>query len=322
MAVQNTVRNTADQYQRAVGVFRTRADAERAVHDLDAAGVNMERVSVIAKDADEVSGVKTGVDDTKAIGNHADDGATAGAATGGAIGGIGGLLVGLGTLAIPGIGPILLAGAGATAIATTLAGGAIGAAAGSLAGALVGLGIPEERARVYNDRIAAGDYLVMVNSVGTDIASAEAIMKRHNTEEFEVYGSVGSELDHPDNLKLYEERLRVDKERVSAGRVSIGKRVTTETAQVSVPIERERVVIERTAGSSAAVTPTADAFQSGEVARVDVYEETANVRKEAFVTEEINVRKETTQETVTASETLRREELDVDSDNDTVVREG
>ena len=320
MVVQNTVQNTAGQYQRAVGLFRNRADAERAVHDLEAAGVNMERVSVIAKDANEVSGVQTGVDNTQAVGNHADEGAAAGAATGGAIGGIGGLLVGLGTLAIPGIGPIMLAGAGATAIATTLAGGAIGAAAGGLGGALVGLGIPEERANAYNDRIAAGDYLVMVNSVGADIASAETIMRRNNVAEFEIYGSAALELDNPDNLKLYEERLRVDKERVSAGRVSVGKRVTTESAQVSVPIEKERVVIERTAGSSAAVTPTADAFQSGEVAQVDVYEETASVRKEAFVTEEINVRKETTQETVTAQETLRREELDIDTDNDTVVR--
>ena len=314
------VQNTTGQYQRAVGVFKNRADAEATVRDLDAAGVSMERVSVIARDADEVGGVGTGVDDTKAVGNHADDGATAGAVTGGALGGLGGLLVGLGALAIPGIGPVMLAGAGATAIATTLTGGAIGAAAGGLAGALVGLGIPEERARVYNDRIAAGDYLVMVNSVDADIVPTRAIMARHNVEEFEIYGSAGSVLDNPDNIKLYEERLKVDKERVSAGQVSVGKRVTTETAEVSVPVERERVVIERTAGSAAAVTPGADAFQSGEVARVEVYEETANIHKEAVVTEEINVRKETTQETVTAKETLRREELDIDTDNDTVVR--
>ncbi|BDI16740.1 hypothetical protein ANSO36C_25420 [Nostoc cf. commune SO-36] len=59
-----------------------------------------------------------------------------------------GLLVGLGTLAIPGVGPVLAGGAVATALATTLAGGAIGAAAGGIVGALVGLGIPEDIARV------------------------------------------------------------------------------------------------------------------------------------------------------------------------------
>ncbi|EDX86793.1 conserved domain protein [Synechococcus sp. PCC 7335] len=326
MVIQNTnqptPQATTGQYQRAVGVFKTRAEAERVIRDLDEAGLNMERVSVVARDADEVSGIETGVKETEEVGNHADDGAATGALTGGAIGGVGGLLVGLGALAIPGIGPILLAGAEATAIATTLAGGAIGAAAGGLVGALIGLGIPEERARVYNDRVASGEYLVMVNSVAADIASAEAIMKRHNVEEFEIYGSQGSALDNADNLKLYEERLKVNKDRVRTGNVSVGKRVVSDTTEVSVPVEKERVVIERTApGTTAAVTPTADAFQSGEVARVEVYEESADIRKEAVVAEEVNVRKETTRETVTAEETLRREELEVSSNDDTVIRE-
>ncbi len=323
MVVQNTANtvSTTGQYRRAVGVFKTRAEAERVIDELNAAGINMERVSVVAKNADEVAGVETGLDNaTDADGNHTEEGATTGALTGGAIGGIGGLLVGLGILAIPGVGPILLAGAEATAIATTLAGGAIGAAVGGLAGALIGLGIPEERAHVYNDRVTAGEYLVMVNSAETDIASAEAIMKRHNVEEFDIYGSTGSALDNPDNLKLYQERLKVDKKTVPTGQVSVGKRVETETSTVSVPVEKERVVIERKPGAAVAVDPTAATFQGGEVAKVDVYEERADVRKEAFVAEEVNVRKESVQETVTATEQLRREELDVNNDGETIVR--
>lgn len=313
------VTQTTDQYQRAVGVFRTRAEAERVVSELNDAGINMERVSVVAKDADEVSGVETGIHEEE-HGNHAGEGAATGAITGGAIGGVGGLLVGLGALAIPGIGPVLLAGAEATAIATTLAGGAIGAAAGGLVGALIGLGIPEERAKVYNDRVSQGHYLVMVNSSNTDIVEAEIIMKRHNVEEFEVYGSTGSALDNADNLKLYEERLKVSKENVAAGSVAVGKRVETETAQVSVPVEKERVVIERTpVTAGTAVTPDATAFSDGEVARVAVHEEVADIGKEAVVAEEVNVRKETVQETVTGSEKLRREELEVDG-NGAVVR--
>ena len=322
MVVQNTtVQNTTGQYRRAVGMFKTRAEAERVINDLNAAGVNMERVSVVAKDADEVAGVGTGLDKTETEGNHAGEGATTGALTGGAIGGVGGLLVGLGVLAIPGIGPILLAGAEATAIATTIAGGAIGAAAGGLAGALIGLGIPEERARVYNDRVTAGEYLVMVNSVEADIASAEAIMKRHRVEEFEIYGSTGSALDNPDNLKLYEERLKVDKDTVRAGQVSVGKRVETETVTASVPLEKERVVIERTPGSATTVAPNAGAFNDSAVASVDVYEEKADIRKEAFVAEEVNVRKESVQDSATFTKEVRREELDVDGDGETVVRD-
>jgi len=76
--------------------------------------------------------------------------------TGGTVGGLTGLLVRLGTLAIPGVGPIMLAGATATAIATAAAGGAIGAATGGILGGLVGLGIPEDRAKVYNDSVLQG----------------------------------------------------------------------------------------------------------------------------------------------------------------------
>lgn len=313
------VQTPTAQYRRLVGVFNTRQEAETALRDMQAAGINMERVSVVAKDADEVSGVETGLD-SEAEGNKAGEGAATGAVTGGAIGGIGGLLVGLGALAIPGIGPILLAGAEATAIATTLAGGAIGAAAGGLIGALVGLGIPEERARVYNDRVVAGHYLVMVNSNGAEVELAETILKRHNAEEVEIYESQGSALDNANNVKLYEERLKIYKDRVQTGAVSVGKHVETETARVAVPVTKERVVVERTAPTATtAVTPGTDAFNSGEVARVDVYEEQAAIGKEAFVREEVSVRKETVEEVVSEEATIRREELDVDTKGTDVV---
>jgi hypothetical protein len=119
--------------------------------------------------------------------NKADEGATKGALTGGTLGGLTGLLVGLGLVAIPGIGPIMLAGASATAIATTLAGTALGAAAGSLIGALVGMGIPEEEARVYNDRVARGDYLVLVDGSEAEVAQAESILSRGGIQHWNTY---------------------------------------------------------------------------------------------------------------------------------------
>lgn len=124
------------------------------------------------------------------------------------------------------------------------------------------------------------------------------------------------------NLHLYEERLIANKTRVKTGEVAVGKHVETETARVSVPIEKERVVIERTTPSSGAVTPDGTAFQEGEVARMETYEETPDIRKEAFVREEVTIRKEVNQETVNAEETLRREELDIDTQGQTVVNKG
>lgn len=174
------------KHQRSVGVFPTRRAAERALHELRDSGFPMDRVSVITQDRDQPDQI-AGADVHDRTGNKADEGATVGALSGGALGGLTGLLVGLGTLAIPGIGPIMLAGATATALATTLAGGAIGAVTGGLLGALIGLGIPEERARVYHDRVARGEYLVIVDGSDAEIRRAEAILHRGGIEEYGIY---------------------------------------------------------------------------------------------------------------------------------------
>ncbi|MCC3406181.1 MAG: DUF2382 domain-containing protein [Microcoleus sp. PH2017_10_PVI_O_A] len=123
------------------------------------------------------------------------------------------------------------------------------------------------------------------------------------------------------NLKLYEERLVANKQRAKTGEVAVGKRVETETARASVPIEKERVVIERvTPVEAGRVVSVGEAdFQSGEVARMEVYEETADIHKEAYVREEVNVRKEVVRSTVDGEETLRREELDIQTDGTPVV---
>jgi uncharacterized protein (TIGR02271 family) len=116
-------------------------------------------------------------------------------------------------------------------------------------------------------------------------------------------------------IRLYEERLLTSKNRVKTGEVAVGKHIETETATVSVPVEKERVIIERSNPSETTpVTPGAADFREGEVARMEIYEETADIRKQAFVREEVNIRKEVERDTVDATETLRREELDIDTD--------
>lgn len=185
------------RYKRAVGVFPTRREAEQALHELRDSGFSMDKVSVVARDADKNDGI-AGAEVSDRVGNKADEGATAGAIAGGTLGGLTGLLVGLGALAIPGIGPVMLAGAAATTIATTLSGTAIGAAAGSLLGALIGLGIPEERARVYNERVSRGEYLVIIDGTEDEVRRAETIMNRRGIQEFGIY-------DAPD-----EGRVRTD----------------------------------------------------------------------------------------------------------------
>ena len=125
-----------------------------------------------------------------------------------------------------------------------------------------------------------------------------------------------SQKDNHEQLRLYEERLVTQKHRERAGAVQVGKRVETESAEASVPVEKERVVIERhSADTARPVSGAADPnFKAGEVARMEVYEEEANIEKQPFVREEVNVRKEVDRDEVRAKETVRREELDVKTD--------
>lgn len=122
-------------------------------------------------------------------------------------------------------------------------------------------------------------------------------------------------------FKLYQERLVANKQRQKTGEVAIGKHIETETARVSVPVERERVVIERVTPKDAGKVVSAQTadFCEGEVARLELYEEVADVHKEAFVREEVRVQKVVDKETVEVQQTVRREELNVDTDTTPIV---
>jgi uncharacterized protein (TIGR02271 family) len=321
----------------------------------------MDKVSVVAKDSSHSHERLANTEVTHHVGNKADEGAKTGAITGGTLGGITGLLVGLGFLAIPGLGPVMLAGAGATVLATTLSGTAIGAATGGLLGALVGLGIPEERAKVYSDRVAQGDYLVMVEGTDVELRRAEQILHRRGIQEWGVYDashhdtpstaalgdtrladrpattprdrvldqtSATPSTPQPDldvrdtqSIDLYEERLVADKTRQKAGEVTIGKHVETETVRIETPIERERVIVERVIpeGADRSVAVDETSFQSGEILRVEVYEETPEIHKQVVVREEVNLRKEVTQDVVKAEDTVRREEIHVETEGHPAV---
>lgn len=178
--------------KRAVGIFSSHQAAEDALHQLQGTGFVMNHVSIVAKDVNSLDRSNQ-IGDTRvqdlSEATQVEEGAKTGATAGGTVGGLTGLLVGLGTLAIPGVGPIMLAGATATAIATTLAGGAIGAAAGSLVGSIIGLGIPEDRAHVYHDQVLQGDYMVIVDGTEAEIRQAEMVFKGGGVRDWEVYNT-------------------------------------------------------------------------------------------------------------------------------------
>jgi hypothetical protein len=168
-------------------VFSSRQEAEQALNELKASGFPMDKVSIIARDADQNDQLGS-AQMTDHIGNK-----DVGAATG-VVGevlansALGGVLVGLGSLAIPGLGPIIAAGSIATALVATVASTGIEAAAFSgLARALSDLGIPEEQARVFSDRLYQGDYLAILDGTDDEIGRAESILSNQGIRNWGVY---------------------------------------------------------------------------------------------------------------------------------------
>jgi uncharacterized protein (TIGR02271 family) len=168
------------------------------------------------------------------------------------------------------------------------------------------------------------DYEEQVRGVYRGSAATSSMTQANtydrNTYNYEQEPSLYDIDDREDrSLKLYEERLIANKQRHKAGEVTIGKHLETETARVAVPIEKERVVIERTNPTNVRTSNPSDAFREGEVARMEIYEETPDIHKEAFVREEVRVKKVVDRDTVQAQETVRREELDVDTNGLPIV---
>lgn len=136
-----------------VGISKSRLEVENAVAALQSQGVSSSEISILIPESGGTPNTGT-VKATKAP-----EGATAGVVAGGVAGGTLGLLAGIGALAIPGVGPFIAAGP----IMAALSGAALGAAGGGVVGALVGLGIPELEAKVYEDHIKNGGYLLAVH---------------------------------------------------------------------------------------------------------------------------------------------------------------
>lgn len=163
--------------QTVVGVFDGPNHAERALNGLQTAGFTPEQVSVVAKDAG----------DSRQMADSSDmvaEDAGKGAVTGGILGGLGGFLLGVSALAIPGVGPIV----GGGILLSTLAGAGIGAAAGGLVGALVGHGVPESDARGYEEHVRQGSVLLTVHATsGEQARKAQALFEQAGATDARSY---------------------------------------------------------------------------------------------------------------------------------------
>lgn len=165
-----------------VGLFDAISGADRAVQELIEAGFPQADISVVANDPGG------SYDNSAAAGEpNTAEGAATGAVGGSLLGGTFGLLVGLGVIAIPGIGPVLAAGPLLTIGATALGAG-LGAGVGGVIGALTSAGVPEHEAHLYNEGLLRGGTLVTLTCADDAFEHAVEVMRRNGAVELRDQG--------------------------------------------------------------------------------------------------------------------------------------
>jgi Protein of unknown function (DUF3341) len=176
--------NMAGKNTAVFGIYPTYTSVERGVDALKVAGFRNTDISVLFP---ENVGTK---DFAHEKGTKAPEGATTGGVAGGVVGGALGWLVGIGSLAIPGLGPFIAAGP----IVAALAGVGAGAAVGGIVGALVGMGIPEYEAKRYEGRVKSGGILLSVHADSSEWTKrAKDILERTGAEDISSTGEAGAD---------------------------------------------------------------------------------------------------------------------------------
>jgi uncharacterized protein (TIGR02271 family) len=251
------------------------------------AGIPSADISLVALDAAGEYG-KFLTKTTTKVNDSTADGVDKGAGVGALVGGLGGLLVGLGALAIPGIGPVLAAGPLATAVAAIVGAGvgaAAGGAVGGILGGLIDLGIPEEQAHYYAEGIRRGGVLVTARTNDADTERAHSIMDSYNPVNIEERAAAWRQ----EGWKGYDIKAKP----------YTAAQITQERARYAAPVQ-------------AATNTTKKNVAAGEEARFPVVEETLAVGKRQVKGGEVRVRKYVTETPVEENVNLRQERVSVE----------
>lgn len=162
-----------------VAVYDNYDHAEKAARQVKERGLRTSDISIITKQGDETAGDQrtdaTMGRDNKNINDNISDGVF----TGGVLGGLAGLLIGAGTMVIPGLGIVAAAGP----ITGLLAGGVTG----GIVGGLVDLGIPEHRGKHYESEIKEGRVLFSMRTDEDKIEQIQSILRNNGAISVEAY---------------------------------------------------------------------------------------------------------------------------------------
>lgn len=294
-------------------VYDSYAEASRVVSSLEAAGVPQTDISLVSGD----KSAKAGESRTGTTSGDAKEGAATGAGTGAtvgtALGGGAGLLAGLGSLAIPGVGPLVAAGW----LVATITGAGLGAAAGGLLGSLTGAGLSEADAKTYSEGVERGGTLVTVRADESRTSQVEQILLGRGgavgtagrTDAMPATGAQG--LGSGETIKVVREELAVGKRETAGGTVRVTSHVVSTPVEEQVRLHDETVRVERRPVNDPAGTVPADAFTERTIEASAMGEE-AVVSKDVRVVEEVVIHKDVTDRVETVRDTVRETKVDID----------
>jgi len=173
----------------AFGIYHHEPRLKQGIETLEREGFRTTDISVLFP---ENVGTK---DFAHEKGTKAPEGAAAGGGSGAVVGGVLGWLAGVGSIAIPGVGPFLAAGP----IMAALAGMGVGATAGGMIGALAGAGIPEYEAKRYEGLIKNGGILISVHCDNSDWTSkAKDILEKTGADDVSSAGEASADFAESD----------------------------------------------------------------------------------------------------------------------------
>jgi uncharacterized protein (TIGR02271 family) len=337
--------NTMTANRTVVGLFDDFESAQRAAADLERAGISRDQISIVA--GNESGKYKDYASGTGEVGKGVAGGAGAGAAIGGGLG----LVAGLMALAIPGFGPVIAAGP----IAAALTGAGIGAAAGGLIGGLTKAGVSENDAEYYAEGVRRGGVLVTVRTTESlsddaarilDDAGARDVDEKSrewrsagwNPKHGQPFGAAPAYTDRTDitdrdrsrNLKgdrkmdVVQEEVEIGKREVRGRSVRVYSDITEKPVEKQINLRDEKITVDRRNVDRPASPGDMETFKEGQIELTEKREEPV-VKKRARVVEEVRVGKEVREHTETVRDTVRRkdvriEDSGVNTDYDTDYR--
>jgi uncharacterized protein (TIGR02271 family) len=328
--------------QRVAAIFQNREAAERAADALVDLGADRGHVSMLARGQEGThhagrTGTDADGDFVEPAREVGDSGAaltttdTGNVASGATMGAVAGLAAGLLALMVPGIGLVLAAGPLALAAGS-------GAIAGGIYGGLRDIGVEEQHARHYEERIRGGGVLLTALAPELPQARVLEVLAEHGAEDVSFADDRASApvaapretvaapaaamrdtASEEIRVPVTEETVEVRKQQREVGEVAVRKDVEVETQRISEPVTQTRVVAERrpvSASDQYQVDPNATVLREGEEIRVPVVKEEIKVEKVPRVTEEVVIRTQPETEVIERDVQVRHERVEVEEEGE------